>query len=191
MSALNSNTLLALAAALALAACGGPRGPQNAGPQQSADPEMQHGALVAKPTALMFVDMDTNHDLATDTDELAAAIPALFAAMDADKSGTISSIEFSIWAEATLGTRYPVPGLARFDTNGSLSIDPNELGEGLQTVFAGFDSNNNGHLSRTELLTELNMPVGRHGAGRIAGGGAPGGGRPDGGGRPGGGRPAT
>ena len=85
-------------------------------------------------------------------------------------------------ALATAGTRYPVPGLTRFDKDGSLSIDPNEFDEGLQAVFADFDSDQDGHVSRRELLTELSIPQGRQSAG--AGGGAPSGGRPGEGGRP-------
>ena len=139
--------------------------------------------MVVKSAGLLLADMDTNGDLATDTGELDQATAKLFSAIDQDNGGVISAVEFADWAMVNLGTRYPVPGLARFDADASLSVERNEFADGLKSLFATYDKDGSGTVTRSELFTQLNIPTrGRGRPGGLAGGGGPGqggGGRPD------------
>lgn len=180
-----SKISIALLSAALLAACGGPGGGRDdRRSSTNSDPSLQHGALVVKPTGLLLVDMDTNRDMETDRAELARAAPALFAQIDTDSGGIVSGIEFADWAQTALGTRYPVQGLASFDTDNSLAIEVDEFSAGLNALFATYDKDNNGRITRAELFTQLNIDA--RSGGRAGQGGGPGGGQ---GGRPGGGGP--
>jgi len=173
-----------------LSACGGPGGGPGSGrlSGSSGDPALQHGAIVVKPAGLLLIDMDTNRDLDTDSEELANSTPDLFAQIDQDNGGVLSALEFANWAQTALGTRYPTFGMARFDTDNSLGVEADEFATGLQTLFASYDKDNNGRVSRAELFTQLNTdPRGGQG-GRPSGGPGSGQGGPGNGG-PGGGRP--
>lgn len=186
-----SKISIVLLSAAFLAACGGPGGGRDdRRAQGTSDPGLQHGAIVVKPTGLLLADMDLNHDLETDRDELSKATPVLFAQIDRDNGGIVSGVEFADWAQTALGARYPVQGLASFDTDNSLAIEADEFSNGLNVLFATFDKDNNGRVSRAELFTQLNIEArggGRGGQGAGPGGGqggGQGGGRPGGGGRP-------
>lgn len=186
-----SKISIVLLSTVLLAACGGPgssRDDRRA--QGTGDPGLQHGAIVVKPTGLLLADMDINHDQETDRDELGKAVPILFAQIDQDNGGIVSGIEFADWAQTALGARYPVQGLASFDTDNSLAIEEDEFANGLNALFATYDKDNNGRVTRAELFTQLNIDSrnsrrGGQGGGAGGGqGGKPGDGRPDGGGRP-------
>ena len=186
-----SKISIVLLSTVLLAACGGPgssRDDRRA--QGTGDPGLQHGAIVVKPTGLLLADMDINHDQETDRDELGKAVPMLFAQIDQDNGGIVSGIEFADWAQTALGARYPVQGLASFDTDNSLAIEADEFANGLNALFATYDKDNNGRVTRAELFTQLNIDSrnsrrGGQGGGAGGGqGGKPGDGRPDGGGRP-------
>lgn len=192
-----SKISIALLSAAFLVACGGPGGGRDdRRAQGSGDPSLQHGAMVVKPTGLLLADMDINRDLETDRDELSRAAPVLFAQIDQDNGGIVSGVEFADWAQRALGARYPVQGLASFDTDNSLAIEADEFSNGLNVLFASYDKDNNGRVTRAELFTQLNIDArgsGRGGQGGGQGGGPGGGqgGKPGGGGPGGGGPPAT
>lgn len=177
--------------AMALAACGGPGGPggKRGGPsgdraQAERDPALTHGALVVKPEALLISDLDANGDRVTDRAELTRALPALFAEIDSDGSRVIGGIEYAGWAETALGSRYPVLGLAHFDADNSLSIEPAEFDTGMQALFTRLDTDSDNRITRTDLFTTLDMPAsgarGGMAGGRGDRGGGGGGGRPRG-----------
>lgn len=184
-----SKISIVLLSATFLAACSGPGGNRDDRRSQgNSDPSLQHGAIVVKPTGLLLADMDTNRDLETDRDELTQATSILFAQIDRDNGGIVSGVEFADWAQTALGARYPVQGLASFDTDNSLAIEANEFSDGLNMLFASFDKDNNGRVTRDELFTQLNIDARTSGRGRQGGGpGGVQGGKPGGGG----GRPAA
>lgn len=185
----------ALFSAVFLAACGGPGGRpggDGAGPGRAdtqRDPALTHGAMVVKPEALLIADLDFDGDRVTGRADLARALPALFAEIDTDASSVIGGVEYAAWAQTTLGTRYPVLGLAHFDADNSLTIERAEFDTGMQALFTRLDTDGDDRVTRTDLFTAINIPI--QGGGRGGGGiaGRSGGGR-DGGGR-GGQRPAT
>lgn len=195
---MRNSTLLAISvtalAATLLVACGSPRGQGgNRVAGSSGDPALQHGAVVVKPAGLLLIDMDTDRDRDTDQEELARSTPDLFALIDRDGGGILSALEFADWAETTLGTRYPVFGMARFDSDNSLGVDAGEFASGLKSLFSDYDKDDDGRVSRAELFTQLNTDPRSSAPGRRSGGGQGGPGNGDGrsgGGGPGGGRPA-
>ncbi|MEO0963000.1 MAG: hypothetical protein AAFY01_11310, partial [Pseudomonadota bacterium] len=114
------------------------------------------------------------------------SLAEFFAQIDQDNGGIVSGIEFADWAQTALGARYPVQGLASFDTDNSLAIEADEFANGLNVLFATYDKDNNGRVTRAELFTQLNIDARNSRRGGQAGGqgGRPGGGGPGGGGRP-------
>jgi len=170
-----------LMCAVLLTACAGPGRPENrGGAATTGDPALQHGAMVVKPTGLLIADMDTDNNFETDRQELDRATVTLFDQIDQDRGGIISAVEFADWAMINLGTRYPVPGLARFDADASLSIERDEFTEGLRMLFTAHDKDGNGSVERAELFNQLTVPNRGGGSGRSRPGGGPGGGGPQG-----------
>jgi len=167
----------ALFSAVFLAACGGPAGRpggDGAGPGRAdtqRDPALTHGAMVVKPEALLIADLDFDGDRVTGRADLARALPALFAEIDTDASNVIGGVEYAAWAQTTLGTRYPVLGLAHFDADNSLTIERAEFDTGMQALFTRLDTDGDDRVTRADLFTAINIPVqgGGLGGGSIAG----------------------
>jgi EF hand len=196
------SVIVMLAAALAAGACaspathgghGGPGGGPPGSPGGPAGPQLGD-SMIARPVALLFVSMDTDHDLVTTAEELAAAIPLEFARADADHSGAISGFEMADWDTAVMGYPEALPDRREMDVDLSSTVSRNEFEIALRKEFVTLDKNADGKLSRAELLMpapERRMgPMGEVGGGRPQGGGGGGGGGGRGrGGRGGGGGP--
>ncbi|HVY90045.1 MAG TPA: hypothetical protein VG942_14340 [Hyphomonadaceae bacterium] len=146
---------------------------------------------VARPIALLFIDMDANHDRVLTSDELAKGIAAEFDHADADHNGVISGFEMADWDKAVLGNSEALPNRAEMDVDLSSTISRNEFENALRKEFVAMDKDNDGKLTRAELLIEVpGRAEGPSGEVRNGdGGGQPqgGGGRGRGGGRRGGG----
>jgi len=187
-----SGALLAVGV-LVLSACaspdpgppgGGRGGPPGSGPPGGAGISEGKAAL---PIGLLFVSMDTNGDLATTSEECAAAIPQQFQRADSNGDGWISAFEYADWSRAVLGDEDVAPTRIAFDIDLDGSVTAKEFQARFGDEFARLDRNRDGVLVRSELLAEIAQP--RMGRGQGAGPGQGGGGRPPGGGGQGGGRP--
>lgn len=130
--------------------------------------------IVAEPVALFIVFADQDRDGKTTLAELrktaleaTAADPPWRARGDAG----IGYIQYSDWAERWLGDRNPIPTPFEIDRNGDNRITFEEFSDRLEAIFARFDANKDGAVTRAELLTIRNSALGRPD-------------RPDGGGMP-------
>jgi hypothetical protein len=156
---------------------GGRGGHDGGGPDRfAADGRM------ARPVALLFVNMDADRDLTVTAAELADGIKAEWARADKDRNGALSAFEMSDWCTAVLGDPDATPGRLSLDADVNGTVTREEFETGLKKEFAAMDRNADGRLDRAELLMQVGRPQASDGSGqRPPGGGQGGGGR--GGGR--------
>ena len=197
-----SRLRIALACATALIATGacasqkGPGGPGGGGGpgQGGRGGGMMGGAgelYSAKPVALLFVSMDTDHDLVVTRAEMDAGVAAEWARADVDKSGDVTGFEMIDWGKLVLGNGEAEPSRVTFDTDFSGLITRREFDEGFARAFIAMDRNGDNRLERSEMITAgraqmREEPMGGGGQMQRQGGGGRGRGGPGGGG---GGRP--
>lgn len=178
----------ATAATLALAAgcaSSGP-GPRGGGPPLGGDGPRGafSGGYIARPIALVMVDLDLDGDRRTTLAEAEAGLAAVFEAFDADRSGELSAFEQSALAEALLGAADAPPGRLALDRDMSGRVSEAEFLAAYGEEFSNLDSDGDRVLERDELITVVAPPT----AGGGPRGGGPGGGqRPPSGQRPPGG----
>ena len=107
----------------------------------------------APPMALLLAGFDKNLDALVTRDELKAGIAAAFAAADADGNGEIGLAELGVWAEKWLGSADARPGRFDFDSSGVDRITRAEFEAELTRRFAALDTDRDGVVARSELLT--------------------------------------
>lgn len=181
----------ALASLLLAAGCasgppgppGGPDGPPGAG----RGGQLQE-SKITRPVALFFTSLDTNDDFIVSKSELDDAIPREFGRADTDQSGVLTGFEMADWCALVLGDKEAQPDLRAMDNDLNYTVTEHEFAVALRHEFNRMDRNQDGFLTRAEMLTDApRMQMGAPGGQQ---GGAPSGGgrRPSGGGRgPGGG----
>lgn len=128
-----------------------PRGGPNGQPQAT---------IIAEPVALMIAACDANGDAKVTRAELAACVKHSFASIDTGNSGSIGYIGYSDWALMWLGDRNALPSPFTVDADGDNRITLAELEAQFDTLFARFDTNKDGMLTRAELLTIKATAVG-------------------------------
>lgn len=178
----------ALLGALLIAACTSrqpPRGGPQAGPPGSGGPGGQmsaslSGGQIARPVALLFTGMDSDHDYTVGPAELTAGISSEWASLPISARGTVPAVAMSNWAAMALGNPDALPNHIAFDVNLDGQISEEEFRTRLTQEFGRLDRDQDGGLTRAEML--MDVPL------RSQGGetGGMGGRRPPGGG---GGRP--
>lgn len=194
--------LACAAAMIATGACASPKGPGGPGGGPPGQGGRGGGMMMgggggelysARPVALLFVSMDTDHDLFVTRAELDAGIKAEWAHADADKTGEVSGFELIDWSKAVLGNAEAEPSRVTFDTDFSGMITQREFEDGLARAFLAMDKNGDNRLDRSEMLVMARaqmrneepmgggqMQRGGSGGGRGRGGPGGGGGRPPG-----------
>jgi hypothetical protein len=116
--------------------------------------------IVAEPVALMIAACDANGDAKVTKAELDACVKRSFAAVDTSNAGSIGYIGYSDWALLWLGDRNALPSPFTVDTDGDNRITLAELEAQFATLFARFDTDKDGVLTRAELLTIKAMAIG-------------------------------
>lgn len=116
--------------------------------------------IVAEPVALMIAACDANGDAKVTRAELDACVKRSFAAVDTGNAGSIGYIGYSDWALLWLGDRNALPSPFTIDTDGDNRITLAELQAQFATLFARFDTDKDGVLTRAELLTIKAMAMG-------------------------------
>lgn len=109
--------------------------------------------IVAEPVAMMIAACDADGDAKVTRAELDACVKRSFASVDPGGSGSIGYIGYSDWALQWLGDRNALPSPFTVDANGDNRITLAELEAQFATLFARFDTNKDGILTRAELLT--------------------------------------
>lgn len=172
-----------------LGACASQRGPQGrGGPPPGEQGQMRselQGGLIAQPVAFLFIESDANRDTILTRGELDTATQTLWQSLQPGESGTIGAIAYGRWAEPHLGAEDALPNRISFDTNLDGAISEPEFAEGLVREFSRLDKNEDGELTRAELLVRIPerqmQPGGNRGG--AGGPGGRGGDRPPPGGR--------
>lgn len=163
------------------------------GPKQGKRPDrrggggganLQSGAVLVRPIALLFVSYDADGDQKTTQAELAAGVEREWSAMSEGKD-SLRYIAFSEWVERALGSADAQPGHMAFDLDFNSEISNLEFAQRMRETFVRYDKDKDGALDRSELVFAFSGPGG--GQGRGQGGGQRGGGRGEGGGGRGGG----
>ena len=116
--------------------------------------------IVAEPVAVMIAACDANGDAKVTRAELQACVQRSFAAIDTTHSGSIGYIGYSDWALLWLGDRNALPSPFSVDTDGDNRITLAELQAQFESLFARFDADKDGAVTRAELLTIRAMAIG-------------------------------
>lgn len=149
--------ILALVLALALASQSGA-----ASPPEQPKPEAYRpspATIVAEPVALFIAAADREPDGRTSLEEFRQSVVQSTSADPAwrDRGDTgIGYIGYSDWALRWLGDRNAVPTPFEIDRDGDNRITFAELSERMEAIFARFDADKDGAVTRAELLTLRN-----------------------------------
>ena len=139
------------------------------------------GGKVARPVALLFAGMDSDHDHTIDRAELSSGIVSEWDALPVSARDTVPSLAIADWATTALGDAEALPNQIAFDVNLDGQISREEFGTRLTEEFDRLDRDHDGSLTRAEMLADLpRRAQERGGMGTRPQGGPPGGG----GGRP-------
>jgi hypothetical protein len=160
-----------VAGAALLSACGtsNSRGPTN-------DPVR----VLLSTDALLFGDFDTDGDYSVSTAEVEAGVTREFARADSNRDNGIGPIEFQSWANQVLGGAMTPPYRLDFDRNVDNIISAEEFRAELLARHASYDTDENGVVTRTELVRQVNQArrPPREAAPPIGDGPSPAGGQP-------------
>jgi hypothetical protein len=117
-------------------------------------PQSQPAATVmAEPVAMMIAAFDRDGDAKVSRAEFDAGLRQSFDSIDTRGAGSLGYIGFSDWSERWLGDRNTLPSPFETDRDGDNRITWDELAARFALLFARFDSNKDGSLARSELLT--------------------------------------
>ena len=116
--------------------------------------------IVAEPVAVMIAACDANGDAKVTRPELQACVQRSFAAIDTTHGGSIGYIGYSDWALMWLGDRNALPSPFSVDADGDNRITLAELQAQFDSLFARFDADKDGAVTRAELLTIRATAVG-------------------------------
>jgi len=111
--------------------------------------------IVAEPVALFIATADRDRDGATTPAELRRSLVETTTA-DPPWPDGIGYIAYSDWAARWLGDRNGLPSPFEIDRNGDNKVTIDELIDRFSTIFARFDANGDGAVTRAELLTIRN-----------------------------------
>ncbi len=117
-------------------------------------PQTQPAATVmAEPVAMMIAAFDRDGDALVSRAEFDAGLRHSFDSIDTRKTGALGYIAFSDWSERWLGDRNTLPSPFETDRDGDNRITWDEFAARFALLFTRFDTNKDGSLSRSELLT--------------------------------------
>jgi hypothetical protein len=142
--------------ALPLLMVAAPAAAQNAAPagqhvRPIGQPPVQ--TMVVEPVAMMLAACDADGDARTSRDEAHACVAKSFASVDTAGAGSIGYIGYSDWAMRWLGDASALPSPFETDADHDNRVTLAELVARIDTIFARLDRDDDGTLTRAELLT--------------------------------------
>jgi hypothetical protein len=134
-----------------------------AAPKESETYRPSPPTIVATPFTMSVAAFDRDGDLKVSRNEYEWGVAKSFAGADRNGDDSLSLIEFGAWAEATLGNAGALPGRFDFDSNGDDKISRAEFRSLFAARFTTLDSNKDGALVRSELVSFVDtaLPRGR------------------------------
>lgn len=108
--------------------------------------------LVVEPAAMLVVACDTDADGRTTRPELDACVAHSFTRSGA-ASRTIGYIDYGLWQQTWLGDQGALPSPLEVDRDGDNRISLDELQAQFAKLFARFDKDGDGAVTRAEALT--------------------------------------
>ncbi len=118
-----------------------------------APPGQPPATMVVEPVATMIAAFDKDGDARVTKAERETGVRHSFESIDKDGSGKLGYIAFADWAERWLGDRNALPSPFETDSDGDNQITLAELQAKFAEIFARLDRDNDGVLTRAELLT--------------------------------------
>lgn len=109
--------------------------------------------VMAEPVAMMIAAFDRDGDGKVTRAEFDAGLRHSFDSIDTRGTGALGYIAFSDWSERWLGDRNTLPSPFETDRDGDNKVSFDELAARFALFFARFDTNKDGVLVRSELLT--------------------------------------
>jgi Ca2+-binding EF-hand superfamily protein len=135
--------------------------------------------MVVEPVAMLIATFDADGDARVTRAELEAGGRAAFAAFDPGGTGTMRYIAFGDWAARFLGDRHALPSPYEVDRNNDDQVTLDEMLNHFARLFARYDRDRDGVVTRAELITYRTQPVDEKGpVGGPPPGGRGAGGRP-------------
>lgn len=128
--------------------------------------------MVVEPVAMLIATFDADGDARMTREEVTAGVRASFAAFDPAGTGTMRYIAFGDWAQLFLGDRHALPSPYDVDRDHDDQVTLDEMQRQFSRLFARYDRDRDGAITRAELITYRTAPVDADGP---VGGAAPGG----------------
>ncbi len=147
--------------AVAVSACAsGPGGPGGHKPPPGGEGGPPRGedtptGFAAKPIIFVLLELDANKDRAVTIAEMEAGLGTVWAQIDTDQTGTVTPIEYGIWAQANLGDDSAHPTRIAIDTNLDGGITRAEFDARMRHEFREMDKNADQILTRQEMIFRL------------------------------------
>lgn len=117
-------------------------------------PQAQPAATVmVEPVGMMIAAFDSDGDAKVSRAEFDAGLRRSFDSIDTGKTGALGYIAYSDWSERWLGDRNTLPSPFEVDRDGDNKISYEELAVRFALLFTRFDTNKDGSITRSELLT--------------------------------------
>ena len=114
--------------------------------------------MIAEPVAMAIATFDTDQDGIVTRTEFDAGVLRSFE-LSAKGQAAMGYIAFGDWSERWLGNRNALPSPFEVDGDGDNRITLTELQARFDLFFTRFDTDKNGSLRRSELLTVRTLPT--------------------------------
>jgi hypothetical protein len=122
------------------------------------DADERPPSAVISGDGLLIAGFDTDGDFRTTRAEFEQGLAVAFATADSDGDGALSPLEWQSWSNRALGGDLIGPFRLEVDRNVDNVTTQEEFVTEFQARFTGYDTDNDGAVSRPELVRQLRTP---------------------------------
>ena len=119
--------------------------------------------MMIEPAAMFIVACDSDGDGRVTRAELDDCVARSFAAIDTGHAGTLGYLAYADWQKRWLGDQGALPSPLEVDRNGDNRVSLDELQAQFAKLFARFDKDHDGVVTRAEALTIRAVAADGHG----------------------------